>query len=103
MSEDCKIKLCARDRGVDHCYECAGYPCARLVAFRNDECAHHSVVLKNQEAKREQGVGRWLEAQQARWSCPTCGRASSWYDKAYPGCGGALYNCEDEEADLPRG
>ena len=103
MSEDCRIKLCARDRGVDHCYECAGYPCARLVAFRNDECAHHSVVLKNQEAKREQGVGRWLEAQQARWSCPTCGRASSWYDKACQGCGGALYNCEDEEADLPRG
>lgn len=60
-------------------------------------------MLVNQEALREQGVDRWLAAQRVRWSCTTCGPASSWYDKTCRACGGELRSCEDEEADLAFG
>ncbi|MBU1660900.1 MAG: DUF3795 domain-containing protein, partial [Chloroflexi bacterium] len=42
---DCGIKACAKNRKVEYCFQCDDYPCTRLVDFRNDDYAHHSIVL----------------------------------------------------------
>ncbi|MGB2698538.1 MAG: DUF3795 domain-containing protein, partial [Candidatus Zixiibacteriota bacterium] len=93
----CELKKCAEDKNVDYCFQCAEYPCARLLEFKNDKHPHHSIVLKNLKFISEKGRDRWLKEQKARWSCPKCGAKFSWYDKTCQNCGEKLYNCEDEE------
>lgn len=98
----CDIKKCAEkeNKKVDFCFQCAEYPCARLVEFKNDKYPHHSVVLKNLDIIHDKGIDKWLEEQNSRWSCPNCGTKFSWYDKVCQNCGEKLYSCEDEEKDL---
>jgi hypothetical protein len=71
--KDCDIRLCAENKDIAYCFQCDDYPCARLAAFRNDDCAHHSIVLQNLSRLCRQGLERWLEDQRARWACPNCG------------------------------
>lgn len=93
----CPIRACAVARGVEFCFQCGDYPCAKLLAFRDDEHPHHSAVLRNLERLREVGLDRWLDEQVARWSCPTCHRSFSWYEERCLACGGRLTSCRDEE------
>lgn len=97
---DCDIKKCAQNRDIEYCFQCEEYPCSRLVAFRNDEHPHHSIVLQNLGFIQSQGSARWLEKQKERWSCPNCGTGFSWYAKTCEICGGALHNCQDEEQEI---
>jgi hypothetical protein len=94
---DCDIKACASSRTVEYCFQCADYPCVRLLTFRDDDSAHHSVVSNNLDRLREQGLDRWLAEQRLRWTCPSCGAETTWYETACRACGGQLYNCQDEE------
>ena len=96
----CGLKKCAEDRNVDFCFQCAEYPCARLVEFKRDKYPHHSIVLKNLEFIHSHGIQKWSKEQKVRWSCPQCSTKFSWYDKTCQNCGEKLFNCEDEEKEL---
>ena len=96
----CYFRDCARDKGIEFCFECENYPCDRLVAFRNDKWPHHSSVLKNLETIRRDGVDAWLKEQAKRWSCPDCGECFSWYTSKCRKCGAELYDCRAEDRDL---
>ncbi len=97
---DCDIRECAENKKVDFCFQCAEYPCERLIGFRNDKYAHHSIILKNLETIKEGGAQRWLDEQELRWTCPECGTKFSWYDEACKTCGSTLYNSVAEEKDI---
>jgi predicted RNA-binding Zn-ribbon protein involved in translation (DUF1610 family) len=97
---ECDIKACAASKKIDYCFQCSDYPCPRLVSFRNDDSAHHSIVLQNQSRLRTQGLERWLAEQRVRWSCPQCGAGFTWYDGVCQACGSELYNCQDEESHI---
>ncbi len=96
---DCVFKSCAASRGIEYCFECDEFPCAVLIAFRDDDAVHHSAVVRNSEAMREQGVARWLEDQRARWTCPECATRFWWYARTCKTCGSALRGCEAEQAE----
>ena len=91
------IKSCAVEREVEFCFECAEYPCDRLIAFRDDEWPHHSAVTRNLAELERLGLARWLEVQAARWRCPACGHKTSWYDETCPDCGSKVVSSRDEE------
>jgi len=57
---NCEMRRCARTRRIQFCYECADFPCTRLVSFRNDQHPHHSAVLKNLDDIRANGLACWL-------------------------------------------
>jgi len=57
-------------------------------------------VLRNLRIIQEIGVEKWLEDQDKRWRCKSCGDKFSWYDRKCVQCGSELYNCEDEEKEL---
>jgi predicted RNA-binding Zn-ribbon protein involved in translation (DUF1610 family) len=97
---DCDIKACAESKGIEFCFECVDYPCQRLVSFRNDQHAHHSIVLQNLGEIRKLGTEAWLAGQRVRWSCPECGNPFTWYDERCKTCGTELYNCEHEEGHI---
>jgi hypothetical protein len=97
---DCDIKACAASKAIAYCFECADYPCTRLVGFRNDEHPHHSVLLHNLGRIRRLGTEQWLADERARWSCPQCGASFTWYEEVCRVCGTELYDCRDEERKL---
>lgn len=97
---DCDIKACATSKKIEYCFECAGYPCERLVDFRNDEHAHHSIIVHNLGRIRRLGTEQWLAEELTRWSCPQCGLSFTWYDEVCKACGTELYNCRDEESHI---
>jgi len=99
----CHFRDCARDRGIEFCFECDEFPCEPLVAFRKDKYPHHSTVLKNLETIKEKGLDAWLAEQEERWSCPKCGEAFHWYRDTCRNCGEALYDCKAEARDLTKG
>lgn len=97
---ECRMRQCARDRGLETCGACPEYPCERLTAFRHDVYPHHSVVFRNQGVIKHGGLAAWLAGQRERWRCPRCGRRFTWYDAGCEGCGADLYDCRAEEKDL---
>ena len=74
----CGIKDCAAAKGLDHCGECADFPCERLEAFRTDGWAHHVGAIENLRSIRENGVETWFEALKPTLQCH-CGKRKSWY------------------------
>ncbi|MBN1591914.1 MAG: DUF3795 domain-containing protein [Candidatus Coatesbacteria bacterium] len=98
----CKFRDCTKEKGIEFCFDCDEFPCAELVAFRNDKWPHHSTVLNNLDTIKEEGVAEWLVRQKKRWSCPECGESFTWYESQCEACGATLYDCRKEDEDLKR-
>ncbi|MFC1493139.1 DUF3795 domain-containing protein [candidate division KSB1 bacterium] len=86
---NCKFRMCAEDKNVDLCCYCEEYPCKDLKEFMTDQYPHHRTVESNLEYIRKKGVTKWLEAQQAEWSCKGCSGRFFWYQKQCD-CGNEL-------------
>jgi len=98
--QKCTFRDCVVSKKIEYCFQCDDFPCKDLVNFRNDQAAHHSVVLHNLNRMKEVGIEQWLEEQRSRWSCTQCGTSSFWYDTTCRKCGAGLRDCRDEEAAL---
>ncbi len=85
----CKLRDCARAKGVAHCADCADYPCGMYRSWRSSGriLPHVREAAASLAAIRDRGVEAWLAAQEKRWSCPTCGARFSWYAARCAECG----------------
>lgn len=97
---DCEMRLCAKGKGIEFCNECTDFPCETIKNFRNDQSPHHSAIFKNLRTIKEKGVKAWLEGEEGRWACKSCGKRFFWYSDKCPDCGTELYNSIREEKDL---
>ena len=88
-ADPCKIRACARTRGLTHCGLCAEFPCSILSAFANDGVPHHGETLGNLKRLREVREEAWLAEQRERWTC-SCGTRRSWYLRDCPSCRSGL-------------
>jgi hypothetical protein len=87
----CGLKACARQKGLEFCFQCEDYPCDRLDEFRNNaQYPYHIEVYDYLQTIKQYGVGYWLEAMKSRWSCAACGREHDWFTPVCPACGGRL-------------
>ncbi|RLE62592.1 MAG: DUF3795 domain-containing protein [Thermoprotei archaeon] len=86
---DCYFKKCASKKGVDFCFECPEYPCQLLLDF-SETAAHRQVIFENSERIREIGWKKWLEEEDRRWRCPSCGSKISYYNVKCLSCGTRL-------------
>jgi hypothetical protein len=69
-SETCRIKLCAFERGLSHCFECDKFPCSRIRRLEKryrENCGY--LLLEAAETARSGGVEVLLEQQLAHYSC----------------------------------
>ncbi len=89
--QTCSIRLCAANtQNNDRCSECASLPCYRITNLINQgDYPHRDEYLPNLAKIHEMGVQEWVIYEEARWSCPQCGGAISWYDTRCTGCGTA--------------
>ena len=97
---NCRIRACAREKGLEFCVDCADYPCDMITSCRSDAAPHHSVVFKNLARIKEIGRDKWLAEEKARWACSKCGSRFGWYSETCANCGAELYNAPAEEKDL---
>ena len=60
------------------CFECADFPCNRLktidARYRN---RYRTSLIENLTFIKEQGMDKFLEAQEKKWKCPNCGEMIS--------------------------
>ncbi len=63
----CRMRLCAERTGR-FCYDCAGFPCARLRRLDKRYRARYGMSeIENLECIRDHGLDRFLENEHARW------------------------------------
>jgi hypothetical protein len=91
----CKIRDCAIGRNMDHCFNCADFPCHLFnnTLFNKDMqqmLPHLKLVKENQNYIKEKGIERWLEEQAKRWKCPECQTTASWYTMSCTNCSADL-------------
>ncbi len=65
----CRIRNCP-DRTGEYCYDCAGYPCARLKQLDKRYTKYRMSMLDNLHAIQERGIGEFIEQENSRWTCP---------------------------------
>lgn len=75
---ECIIKNCdllAKTRSK-FCYECENYPCKRLKQLDKRYRTKYSMsMLENLQFIKDQGLSNFIEKEQTRWKCKTCGGA----------------------------
>ena len=71
-SPDCKMMLCARDRGLQFCFECEDFPCTYVNEFRSDGISHHERTIENLEKMKEIGIEAWIEEQKRKGQYVFC-------------------------------
>jgi len=92
----CRMRACARERGVGFCFECGDYPCAIV---REKEAAverfvgvmpHAAAIVRDLADVERMGREAWFAERRGRWSCPSCGARTTWYAATCRSCGAAL-------------
>jgi Protein of unknown function (DUF3795) len=88
----CRLRECALARHVEHCVDCADYPCRIYRGWQSVGriLPHVRETSASLEVIRSRGVEAWLAAQEKRWSCPQCGERFSWYATRCGRCGRGL-------------
>jgi len=59
---DCKIRICAKQKGVDVCPFCAEYPCSLIESLAE----HYVMVIQDGKRLRKIGLKAWVKEQEAR-------------------------------------
>jgi hypothetical protein len=59
---DCKIRVCAKEKGVDICPLCDEYPCNLI----NDLAEHYVMAIRDGKRLRKTGLEAWVKEQEAR-------------------------------------
>jgi hypothetical protein len=90
----CEIKACARNKGYDFCVQCNGLTTCEFLKklVSNEQYPYGQCVFNNMQVIRDEGLPKWLEMQEKRWSCTFCGETHSWYQGTCQQCGKAVEN-----------
>ena len=79
--EQCKFRICSKEKNLEFCCYCDEYPCDELNKFMHDKWPHHWTIKSNLEFIKKHSKEEWLKAQKKEWSCDNCGTRIVWYQK----------------------
>ena len=68
----CAIRDCVEEKGFTGCHECDAFPCRHIEEF--PMTVGKKVILRAIPYWREVGTERWIEDEEERYTCPTCGQ-----------------------------
>ena len=71
-SADCPIMLCAKDKGLSHCFQCKDFPCVKVEKFGSDGVSHHQRTIENSMRMKKIGIAKWIEEQNEKERCEFC-------------------------------
>jgi len=67
----CHIRDCTQKKGYEGCHQCAEFPCGHIKSFPIE--VGKRVIMRAIPRWRELGTERWVEEEEKRHHCPTCG------------------------------
>jgi len=71
MAHTCSI---VGEGKVRFCYECEDYPCKRLKSLdRRYRTKYNMSMIENLDLIKDKGIKAFLEKEEKKWACPTCG------------------------------
>jgi hypothetical protein len=63
-----------RNKRVEYCHECGGFPCERLEHLDKGYRMHFRMsMILNLEYIRDNGINKFLINEEEKWKCPECG------------------------------
>lgn len=71
-SSDCKMMLCAKERGLQYCFQCKDFPCTNVNEFGSDGISHHKKTVENSKRMKEIGIEAWIAEQKRKGQCVFC-------------------------------
>lgn len=84
----CKIKTCAKEKGVTLCDECAEFPCVLVKRLdKSYQKRYDESLVRNLKIIREQGMDVYLSQEKQRLQCPECDGMLNVHDKICFLCG----------------
>jgi len=73
---------------VTYCFECNSFPCDRLRTIdKRYRSRYRMSMIENLNFIKQNGMEKFLEAQQETWKCPNCGELISCHN-------GLCFNCD---------
>lgn len=85
----CKIKLCAQEQGLAHCYACTDFPCKLIKSIEKSYVKRYGTsLIENSVTAKTEGVEKFLDKDRKKWTCRDCGGAFSLHDGVCSECGG---------------
>jgi hypothetical protein len=85
LKKRCRLLL---EGTVQYCYECAGYPCEKLVHLdKRYKTLYHMSMLENLHLIQEKGIEPFLDGEKEKWRCPKCGGVISCHNGICFSCG----------------
>ena len=67
----CSIKACTEEKGYSGCHECGDFPCNHIDNFPMP--VGKKVILRAVAFRHEHGTEKWVQEEEARYTCPECG------------------------------
>ena len=67
----CDIRDCTIKKGYSGCHECDEFPCEYIDHF--PMAVGKKVILRSVPYRRKFGTKKWVQDEEARYSCPECG------------------------------
>jgi len=67
----CDIRKCTAEKGYTGCHQCDEFPCQYIDEF--PMTVGKRVILRAVPYWREVGTEKWIEDEEARYTCPECG------------------------------
>lgn len=88
----CKIRSCAFSRHVEFCMECPDFPCDDWTQFSTNSqyIRFHENALPNMEYIQAKGLSAWLDQQDKKWRCVSCGQKMAWTESVCRSCGARI-------------
>ena len=73
---------------IEYCFECTDFPCANLRTLDNRYRKRYGMsMVENLVQIQTLGVRRFLENEQERWKCPSCGGIVCVHNRTCYACG----------------
>lgn len=69
---ECAIRDCTEQKGYQGCGECNDFPCIHINQF--PVLTSKNAMLRACPIIQEEGAGAFIEAEEQRYRCPTCGQ-----------------------------
>ena len=69
--QECAIRDCTQQKGVEGCHECSEFPCTLVDEFPMP--VGRKVMLRSIPYRRTHGTEQWIAAEEERYRCPECG------------------------------
>ena len=90
----CSIKICDKRYIVSQgatsifCFECDGFPCARLKRLdKRYREKYHTSLIGNLKTIQESGIEVFMENEKSKWKCSNCGGTVCMHESSCYSCG----------------